>query len=84
MMDALLGYLMHMFDTAHGCYVLASIMASLMVLLHFVAERRTFTRHEWRCVFLCLPIVNLIVFAYLVLDAVSEILGKPIVIGRKR
>lgn len=70
--------------SAFGCYALGSCLPATMMVLHYVGHRRKFGRAEWLTVFTCLPLVNVVVIAYLVLEGVTKITGKPITIGPKR
>lgn len=71
-------------SSAAGCYVLGSVLLAVMMVLHYVGHRRKFGRNEWLTIFTCLPVVNFVIIAYLVLEWVSKITGKPINIGPKR
>jgi hypothetical protein len=70
--------------SAFGCYALGSCLLAMMMVLHYVGHRRKLGRAEWLTVFTCLPVVNAVLIAYLVLEGVTKITGKPINIGAKR
>ncbi|BDD79752.1 hypothetical protein [Burkholderia phage FLC9] len=69
--------------TKSGCYVTGSFLLTLMVMLSMWSRGRLQGRN-WMVVVTCLPVVNIIILAYLVLDATTLITGNPIVIGRRR
>jgi hypothetical protein len=72
------------FDTARGCYVMGSLLLTLMMAVHYVSLGKRFHSGHWKTLFTCLPVVNLIMIAYLLLEGVSVMTGKQIVIGRRR
>lgn len=79
-----LDWLMHYTDTYWGCYVLGSLLMAVVMLLGFVEKRRKIGWHEVRCIAICLPVFNIIIVAYLVLETLSTWTGREITIGRRR
>jgi hypothetical protein len=73
-----------MTQTARGCYVLGSLLLTLMMAVHYAGQGKRFHSGHWKTLFTCLPVVNLIMLAYLLLEGVTVVTGKPITVGRRR
>jgi hypothetical protein len=63
-------------------YLMGSLLLSLMMLLHYLSVPSKMGKAEWVVVLTCLPVINLLMGAYLLLEGVTKLTGKEIVIGR--
>lgn len=73
-----------MTQSARGCYVLGSLLLTLMMALHYASKGERFHSGHWKTLVTCLPVVNLIMFAYLLLEGMTVVTGHPITIGQRR
>jgi hypothetical protein len=72
------------FNTYRGCYVMGSLLLTLMMALHYLSKTRKWHRGHWLTLMTCLPLVNLIIVSYFVLEFVTVITRRPIIIGQKK
>ena len=70
--------------SAMGCYIVASLMLAFAMMSFMAAEQRLHGRMAWMTVVTCLPFMNVIIVAFLILECVSLVTGNPIIIGRRR
>lgn len=76
--------LLKLLDSPLFCYVSGSLAMAACCLLNFLGERRKFTKHEWQTIIICLPFMNSIIVAVIVLECMSIYTGNPIIIGRRK